>query len=794
MFSRGITLVELLATVSILLIVLLAFRPGRAGSEELPMVMSAVRVVYAEAIAKSRNEPERSIGVESRLANGQLQLRVLDLNSGETLESRSLKLNTIRPINNGPGLYRVTRNGQLQAQDADSCEAFAFRGPQGQVLFHNPFTLAQQQVALEDFSCARVFTAPASNAPRLPQGQNTGSPTSPEPPSPPPVASPPPGGDTGNAPAENAQGRLYISARGLPAGAPRPQASLSAGGAALRTETLPANLSLNEGEYSIEALSVRHGGCQYSGTPTPPSVRIAGGRLAAVEVQYRLQSALLSQVTLSSSNISQEGATLEARFQTRGVDRVESSLTPGDTGSAPAPISVADGEHTLRFSVGRNPDPWKRQYTLLLTGIGCAEAGRVQTQVQFGQEAGTGRLSLNLSGLPNGVRTNARLSGTWKGQACPSKTVEVQNGSNTVEVFAGCNYNVDLDNYTSAGMPDPREWRVSSQSVQVLSGQSASVTVSYNRHHAEISLSIPSIPSELRGRWADVMLGGKKLETVQLVDGLPARFYTVSPLGNASLSLVLHNPHPGYASQFSPGSLNVTAGSSHSATLSFTELRGTVRVNFSHWFVPYGGQGNYRVGLYADGGCNTPAAGQSPSSIFTNQSSHAWQTSVRAGSYYLGIGRIGWEGQTVGTPRCEPVTINANQTTTVNHSYGDNMGLLRLSIDRFNAQITNNGTSMWLGPGWLEDAGFATYNRLLPANTSVNIYAGIRDGWWYPFNTHPAPSPATSSGLNQTLGVTARGVIQFTVNYARYYEACTQMIETPDHEICIQWSKLKAEE
>lgn len=790
MFSRGITLVEVLATVSILLILLLAFRPGRAGGDELPVVMSTIKVVYADAIARSRNEPERNIGVQSRFADGRLQLQVVDIDTGETLESRNLRLNTIRPINNGPGLYRVSRTGQLQAQDADSCEAFAFRGPQGQVLFHNPFTLAQQQVALERFSCNQVFAAPASNAPRLPQGQSGGTTPGSEPPAPPPTASPPPSnGGSGEGPAENAQGRLYISARGLPTGAPRPQANVGAGGAALRTETLPANLYLNEGEYSIEALSVRHGGCQYSGTPTPPSVRIAGGRLAAVEVQYRLQSALLSQVTLSSSNISQEGATLEARFQTRGVDRVESSLTPGDTGSAPAPISVADGEHALRFSVGRNPDPWKRQYTLLLTGIGCAEAGRVQTQVQFGQEAGTGRLSLNLSGLPNGVRTNARLSGTWKGQACPSKTVEVQNGSNTFDVFAGCNYNVDLDNYTSSGMPDPREWRVTSQSVQVLSGQSASVSVAYNRHHAEISLRIPSIPSELQGRWADVMLGGKKLETVQLVDGLPDRFYTVSPLGNASLSLVLHNPHPGYASQFSPGSLNVTAGSSHSATLSFTELRGTVRVNFSHWFVPYGGQGNYRVGLYADGGCNTPAAGQSPSSIFTNQSSHAWQTSVRAGSYYLGIGRIDWEGQTVGTPRCEPVTINANQTTTLNHSYGENMGLVRVTIDRFYAVISS-GSIRFVGPFSDNDAAFTTYYLLLPSNNWVTLKAWEQYNNWFPTTTNPAPANKPVEFIYQYAWIPNKGVVDFMVNYAWYYGYC----EDFNDDRCVSWSYIKGSE
>ena len=55
MFTRGITLVDVLATVSILLILLLAFRPGRAGGDELPVVMSTIKVVYADAIARSRN-------------------------------------------------------------------------------------------------------------------------------------------------------------------------------------------------------------------------------------------------------------------------------------------------------------------------------------------------------------------------------------------------------------------------------------------------------------------------------------------------------------------------------------------------------------------------------------------------------------------------------------------------------------------------------------------------------------------------------------------------------------------
>jgi hypothetical protein len=446
--------------------------------------------------------------------------------------------------------------------------------------------------------------------------------------------------------------------------------------------------------------------------------------------------------------------------------------------------------------VGRNPDPWKRQYTYLLTGIGCAEAGRTQAQVQFAQDAGMGRLGLSVSGLPGGGKTNARLSGTWKGQACPNRTLEVQNGSNTFDVFAGCNYNVDLDNYTSSGMPDPREWRATSQGVQVLSGQSASVSVAYNRHHAEISLRIPSIPSELQGRWADVMLGGKKLETVQLNSVLPGRFYTVSPMGNATLSLVLRNPHPGFASQFSPGSLNVTAGSSHSATLSFTALRGTVRVNFSHWFVPYGGQGNYRVGLYADGGCNTPAAGQSPSSIFTNQSSHAWQTSVRAGSYYLGIDRIGWEGQTVGTPRCVPVTINANQTTTLNHSYGENMGLVRVTIDRFYAEISSGSMGQRsVGPFSADDAAFTTYYLLLPSNNWVTLTARKQYyNWslWFPTTTNPAPANNPEEFIYQNAWIPNKGVVDFMVNYALYYHSCEDFDD--DQYRCVSRSYIKERE
>lgn len=791
MNRKGFTLVELAAVVAIVLVLGVATRsvitrgPNEAREDLLRVKAFLIQGVNVAKMSGSEVQltvESNQTGVNYTLLSGALPEGRLDL---------TVKFGGHVP-GEGSATYYIHPRGYLTPTDPNNCLGLVV--PVGsEALWIDPLSLEIRKGA--GVTCERVFAAVSSPPPPLPQGIAS-PPTSPPPPPPP---APPSDGGTGPTPPTNpgsSDGTLYVSAEGVPQGGTAEAKVLDTSGTEKTTiSPLPGTASLPEGIYKVEGVPIvlevtssnYTGKCTYVGEASPEQVLVQAGRMTASVVQYRLQDTRLQDLSLNKTSLPKEGGAVVASWTSTGAYRVRFTLDPSDTWKNPLPDKTyLDGANSETLEIGRNPDPWKRSYTLTLRAEGCPNANQVtQASASFSQEAGKGTLTLNVSGLPSGAKATVNLSGTWKGQACPATSLEVQNGTNTAEVPAGCEYTVTPQAYQESANPHPKEWIANEAKVTLESGGTASVNLVYKRNYATLTLTVKKSP--IKGTSATVKLGSTTLGTLSLDKGTTAT-YVLRPGSygdfQATPDQVVDpkNSNKAYDVVFNPAKIDtINAGDDLSAEVSLELAEGTLEIKLDSWAASL--FPNMRAGykVYKGPDCTNVSPVAENSFALTSSTTKTEKLAPGKYSVYLWA-QAGSTKEEV----CETVTVSKNKTVTASLEAFAGKGLLKLEVDHYKASV--NGTAY----GGSGSSSFKTHYVLLEPGTH-KVWAqksnstrclpilGCSDyDYWVP-SLGTAPSsfddesqPNWFKDLNHDFAIKAKEFKDVRVDYARYNYQCVQ--------------------
>jgi len=809
MNRKGFTLIEAVVVVAIVAVLMLAARSVVArGPIEARQDLAAIQRYIALGVQKAK---ELGVPVQMTVSSG-ADSRVTYVMFASGIDINKDYVKTATPASrmgfsgSGQVVYYISPKGYVTPQDGRSC-AGLYVNAGAQTLWIDPVSLEVRSGSSSSISCSTILARLSTTGPSVPNqlNQDFTNPSEPPPPAPPSQSPPPPPPPSNST---NPKGTLMVyvttnNQQGTPGGI-----SVSAdifkdfsGGTKVAEVSFGPGQAYNQvsldGEtyYRVVGRTVKvpytdssgkSGYCTYVATQPQPTL-VSAGKMSVATINYNLLQTELRSLSVDRQNLPEEGGSVTLSWEAWGAFSAKLGLNPDDTWlNPPANLSIDNGPGSYTLQIGRNPDPWQRPYSASLTLASCPGGGSgAFNQVSFTQEAGSGTLSLNVSGLPSGARTKVSLAGTWKDKACPTSDLNVANGQSTHTVPAGCDYTLSPSPYedqASSPGPRPKKWVADQTSVSLQSGSSASARIAYRQHHAVLNLTVKGTPA-LSGKTVNVALGSLNLGNVTLSNRDQTYTYVIHPGDVGRFSASLSGPAKGiqsYAAVFTPDKIDAVAeGSTINATLEFVNNSGRINLTVNHWFTGANAanvDGGFYANVYQSGNCSR-YDGQ-----LTGVPFDAWagttQTNlvidVPPGSYVVTVSGY-WEGNYLWS--CSTVSVGPKQPAALTINLADDRGLLKIYIDHFGASVDGGAF------------GTGTYYLLLAPGTH-QVYAAAkldtnRDGYWIAFDYSPTPNTIDwwPRDLIYQVNVPLRRMASAVVDYAFYKQYCREWYRGN----CVEW-------
>jgi hypothetical protein len=349
-------------------------------------------------------------------------------------------------------------------------------------------------------------------------------------------------------------GKLTIGVSGIPGGASASVTVSRTDGGFSQTLVFSSNSSqtlvLPIGQYNIAASSFDFGGNTYAGTVSESQVSVTGASTKEVSVAYGTNSGNL-QVDVSGLP--------------SGSGKPVTVSGPSGTftlGSSQTLTGLASGSYTV--SAGDVLKDGSRYKGTVNSSPVSVVAGQNAT-ASVSYAAVSGRLVVNISGLPSGTSASVNVSGPGGfSQSITASTTfdDLQPGTYTITPA-----NISANGYT---------YSASGSSPAVSAGQSTEAQVSYTPVDGKLSVNVSGLPGDTSASITVSGPGGfsQSVTASTTLTGLAPGSYTVSAgdvLKDGSRYKGTVNSSP----------VSVVAGQNATASVSYAAVSGRLVVNIS---------------------------------------------------------------------------------------------------------------------------------------------------------------------------------------------------------------------
>ncbi len=508
-------------------------------------------------------------------------------------------------------------------------------------------------------------------------------------------------------------GSLAVSIGGLPAGSSGTVTVSGPNGFSKQltgTETL---IKLAPGDYTIVAADVVASGTTYKATPASRTVTVSASLVAAAApITYATALGGL-RVTLTGLPAQAAGAATLHGPSGATTSLSQTSITGG---LAAGGWEVRGHEVTLN-SERYAPSPTTRNVTVVANDT-------IETSLAFARV--TGRLTVNVSGLPSGTSANITVTG-------PSGFSRVVNSTQTIVGLTAGTYTVSAasvavgsTNYAPSS---------ASQSVSVTAGGSATSSVAYSGQTTSLSVTVTGVPS---GASASIAASGPSGYS-QAITGTT----TLSGLNSGTYTLTAARiVHGNYGYDGMPASQNVAlaTGESKSASVAYSASTGALEVAIS--------------GLPA--GVNAPITVTGPSGFSRAVTSSTTLTDLAPGNYTVAATST-TSGSTSFTPSSTSQSVSVSVGATASRAVVFTSSGTALTVNLSGVPSGANGAVTVTGPsGFTRTVTSSTTLTELAAGTYTVAAANIaHSGATY------APTPTS-----QTISLSTGQQLTRTVTYA----------------------------
>lgn len=508
-------------------------------------------------------------------------------------------------------------------------------------------------------------------------------------------------------------GSIAISVAGLPSGESATVSVSGPGGfsqAVTGTQTL---VKLTPGQYTIVAADVTINGTTYSASPKSRTVTVTAKLVAAAAPLSYGTSVGAMRVVLSGLPAAVNGAvTLE------GPGNVSHTLAQTTVLDALAVGSWTVVGHEVTVSGDRYlATPASRTITVL-------SADTVEAPLTFART--TGRLTLTVSGLPDGSSADVTVTGPagYSRTVNASQTlVGLETGTYTI---AANDVAVGATNYAPSS---------SSQSLVVTGGSSASRTISYSGTTTALSVVLSGIPN---GALAAVNVSGpggygEVVSTSTSLTALNAGTYTIFAPRLLAGSY-------GYTGTPASQTVALGTGETKSANIVYQVASGALKVTIT--------------GLPSS--LNAPVTVAGPNGYSRTVTKTTTLTDVPAGVYTVSAASTS-SGSTSFTPTSATQTATVSVGATASRTVSYNSSSTALSIEVNGLPGSTNSAVTVTGPGGYSQPVTSTTTLTDLAAGSYTIAAA---------NVVSSGNTYTPAAASQTVSLTAGQQLSRTVTYA----------------------------
>lgn len=355
-------------------------------------------------------------------------------------------------------------------------------------------------------------------------------------------------------------GQLTLNVSGIPGGASASVTVNRVGGGFSQTLVFSSDssqsLALPIGQYNISANSFTAGGTTYAGTVSESPVSVTGASTKTVDVTY---SAISGNLQVNVSGLpSGSGEPIT-------ISGPSGSFT---VGSSQTLTGLAPGNYTITAA---NVSKDGSTYAGTVTTSPATVSAGATASVDVSYSAITGRLVVNISGLPGGVNANVSVSGPGGFSQNLTASATFDDRQPGTYIIAASDVLENGSRYAGS---------VNSSPVTVSAGATASVNVGYAAVSGRLVVTINGLPT---GTSASVNVSGPGLnQTITsstTFDDQQPGTYTLSVNGVTVSQAVVDEYYQGNNT-----SATVTAGSSASASVSYGKY-GSGKL----WVIEYGG-------------------------------------------------------------------------------------------------------------------------------------------------------------------------------------------------------------
>ncbi len=348
-------------------------------------------------------------------------------------------------------------------------------------------------------------------------------------------------------------GRLTVTVSGLPTGTNAPITVTGPSGYSQAVTATTTLTGLVPGAYTVASTTVTASSTLYSPSSASQAVTVAAGATASRTVTY---SGSGTSLALTINGVP-SGASGNVAITGPGGYSQSRSATSTLSGLAAGSYTLTANAITSGgYSYGGTP---ATQTVTLATGE--------SKSATVTYAATTGRLTVNISGLPAG--TNAAVTVTGPG----SYTQAVTAGTTLASLMPGT-YTVAAANVTAgATLYTPS---ATSQTIAVTAGATASRSVSYTGTSTSLALTIGGLPSGVNG--SVLVTGPSGFSQTRTATG------TMTGLGAGTYTIAASNvANGGFTYGGTPASQTVTlaTGEAKSATVTYAATTGRLTVNSS---------------------------------------------------------------------------------------------------------------------------------------------------------------------------------------------------------------------
>ncbi|RIH89803.1 hypothetical protein [Calidithermus roseus] len=354
-------------------------------------------------------------------------------------------------------------------------------------------------------------------------------------------------------------GQLTLSVSGIPSGASASVTVNGVDGGFSQTLVFSSDssqsLAVPIGQYNISANSFTAGGTTYAGTVSESPVSVTGASTKTVSVTYSASSGNLQVNVSGLPSGSGKPITISGPSGsfTVGSRQTRTGLAPGNYTVTAADV-LKDGS----------------RYAGTVTTSPVTVSAGATALVDVSYSAITGRLVVNVSGLPGGVNANVSVSGPGGFSQNLTASATFDDRQPGTYIIAASDVLENGSRYTGS---------VNSSPVTVSAGATASVSVGYTAVSGRLVVTINGLPT---GTNASVNVSGPGLnQTITsstTFDDQQPGTYTLSVNGVTVSQSVVDEYYQGNNT-----SATVTAGSSASASVSYGKY-GSGKL----WVIEYG--------------------------------------------------------------------------------------------------------------------------------------------------------------------------------------------------------------